>query len=231
MKGITAAIVNYNTTELTQAAIRSLWKHHPDCKVVVMDNSDTRPFDGVDGENGRLAILDNTKGQFANFDHMLEACHNKIRSNNGYASAKHAFSVQMLINIIRKPILLMDSDVLIRKPLTPLCNPACYAVGEVSVNPKLNDAPRLLPILCYINVPMIKEAGIQYFNPNYMWALSNVHPNNRYDTGAWFLRELEGRRKFYIDTPIEPYALHFGHGSWKEKDAKEWLREHRDLWE
>ena len=38
------AIVHYNTPELTEAAIRSLWKNTPDAAVTVFDNSDRRRF-------------------------------------------------------------------------------------------------------------------------------------------------------------------------------------------
>lgn len=240
---MTAAIVHYNTQELTTAAILSLWKHHPDCCVIIFDNSDKRPFDseelrvkseGCTGmkspDNKRVKVIDNTKGKIIDFDRWLDTFHDKIRNNNGYASAKHAYSVQWLIDHLDEPFLLMDSDVLIKCDLTPLCNSIYAAVGEVAINPKLNDAPRLLPILCYINVPMLREAGIRYFNPDYMWALTSVTPNNRYDTGAWFFRELQEHHQPYLGINIAPYALHFGHGSWKTKDGETWLNENKELW-
>ena len=237
-----ACIVHYNTQDLTEATIRSLWKHHPDCRVVVFDNSDSRPLsvDRLNGLNGQnemvngqwsmVNVVDNTQSQIVDWDKWLSKFPDKARNNNGYASAKHAYSVQWLIDNICEPFLLMDSDVLIRQPLTPLCNSIYAAVGEVAVNPKLNDAPRLLPILCYINAPMLRDAGIRYFNPDYMWALTSITPNNRYDTGAWFLRDLQEHQQPYLGVNIAPYALHFGHGSWKDKDGKAWLKENKELW-
>lgn len=226
-----AVIVHYNTTELTTAAIRSLWKHHPDCRVVIFDNSDQRPFGLIQNSKLKIQIIDNTQGQIIDFQRWLDTFPDKVRNNNGYASAKHAFSVQWLIDNIREPFLLMDSDILIQNDLTPIYNSNYAAVGEVAVNPKLNDAPRLLPILCYINAPMLRDAGIRYFNQDYMWALNNITPNNRYDTGAWFLRDLQEHRQPYLDVSIAPYALHFGHGSWKDKDSDSWLRDNRELWQ
>ena len=227
-----AAIVHYNTQELTTAAIRSLWIHHPDCRVVVYDNSDRKPFvlDGFDEFNGQIEIIDNTQGQIVDFERWLQTFPDKVRNNNGYASAKHAYSVQWLIDHIDEPFLLIDSDVLIQRDLTPICNPAYAAVGEVAVNPKLNDAPRLLPILCYINTHHILDAGIRYFNADYMWAITSLSPNNRYDTGAWFLRDLQEHHLPYLNASIAPYAIHFGHGSWKDKDGKAWLNANRNLW-
>ena len=228
-----ASIVHYNTPEMTTAAIRSLWKHHPGCRVVVFDSSDRKPFglDGFDGFNGQIEIIDNTQGQIIDFPRWLDTFPDKTHNNNGYASAKHAYSIQWLIDHIDEPFLLMDSDVLIRRPLTSICNSIYAAVGEVAVNPKLNDAPRLLPILCYINTHRILDAGVRYFNADYMWALTSLSPNNRYDTGAWFLRDLQEHSQPYIGIRIEPYALHFGHGSWKEKDGEAWIKEHQDLWQ
>ena len=227
-----AAIVHYNTPEMTTAAIRSLWKHHPDCRVVIFDNSDRRPLSiQNDGLDEMVNVIDNTQGQIMDFPRWLDTFPDKTRNNNGYASAKHAYSIQWLIDHIDEPFLLMDSDVLIRRDLTPICNPAYAAVGEVAVNPKLNDAPRLLPILCYINVPMLSEADIRYFNPDYMWALTSITPNNRYDTGAWFLRDLQAHHQPYIDINISPYVLHFGHGSWKGKDSMAWIMENKQLWQ
>ena len=41
---ITVCIVHYNTQRLTECAIRSLWRHTPDARVVIFDNSDRAPF-------------------------------------------------------------------------------------------------------------------------------------------------------------------------------------------
>lgn len=231
-------IVHYNTPELTTAAIRSLWKHHPDCRVVIFDNSDRRPLsiqnDGLDemvnGKWSMVNVIDNTQGQIIDFPRWLDTFPDKTRNNNGYASAKHAYSIQWLIDHLDEPFLLMDSDVLIRKPLTNLCNSIYAAAGEIAVNPKLNDAPRLLPILCYINSHRILDAGIRYFNPDYMWALTSQSPNNRYDTGAWFLRDLQEHHLSVHNISIEPYVFHLEHGSWKGKDCDAWLKSHQSLY-
>ena len=64
------AIVHYNTPELTEAAIRSLWKHGGrDYEITVFDNSDKRPFlKQMDG----VKVIDNTHGQVINFDEELK---------------------------------------------------------------------------------------------------------------------------------------------------------------
>lgn len=228
-----AAVIHYNTPRLTTAAIRSLWRHHPGCRVIIFDNSDKKPLsmDALNGHDEHITVINNTRAQIIDFPRWLDTFPDKAHNNNGYASARHAYSIQWLVDNLREPFLLMDSDVLIRQSVTPLCNNTYAAVGEVAVNPKLNDAPRLLPILCYINTRRVLDAGVRYFNPGYMWALTSLSPNNRYDTGAWFLRDLQEHNQPFLNVNIEPYVLHFGHGSWKEKDSEAWLSEHRDLWQ
>ena len=68
---IDVLIVHYNTQELTDAAIRSLWRHTPDAHVTVFDNSDKRPFDNSKFLNSKLKIIDNTQGQIVDWDSWL----------------------------------------------------------------------------------------------------------------------------------------------------------------
>ena len=65
--------VNFNTPELTRAAILSLWKHTPGCQVTVFDNSDRLPFGTMDG----VRVIDNTRGRVVDFldFHWREAYH------------------------------------------------------------------------------------------------------------------------------------------------------------
>ncbi len=65
----TVAIINYNTPELTEAAILSLRKQcKEDYAVVVFDNSDKRPFTK---KMKGVRRIDNTKGQYVDFDAEL----------------------------------------------------------------------------------------------------------------------------------------------------------------
>ena len=57
---------------MTTAAIRSLWKHHPDCRVVIFDNSDKEPFGHSEEPLGTVAVIDNTRGQLIDFEKELE---------------------------------------------------------------------------------------------------------------------------------------------------------------
>lgn len=226
--GIDVAIVHYNTPELTEATIRSLNKHTPGCRVTVFDNSDEKPFPHT---FKNVSVIDNTKGQVVDFEEMLSHYPDKQdddRNKSNFGSAKHCRSVDYLMDVLTEGFILMDSDVLIRKDISGFARSDSAVVGTRHTK----DGVTLFhPMLCWINVPMLKENGIRYFNGDKMWALSNIFPNNRYDTGAWLLDEVESKRLPYAELDILSYIVHFGHGSWRKKDYSQWLEKNKSLFE
>ena len=87
-----------------------------------------------------------------------------------------------------------------------------------------------MPFLCYLNNPMLYENGITYFNGDKMWALSNIEPNQHYDTGAWLLEEVR-RCKLPVNyVNIWQYVKHLGHGSWRDRNSEQWLKDNEALW-
>ena len=235
-----AAIVHYNTPKLTHAAVRSLWKHTPGCRVFVLDNSDRLPISRCEVWvpllcDPLVTVFDNTGGQLIDFDTWLKGFPDKEPSpGNNYGSAKHCRSVQWLCDKLAEPFLLMDSDILVRRDVTPFFqHPDCVWVGEVGENVKKRfgyDISKVQPFLCWLNVPMMRESGITYFNPDYMWNLTSVRPNHRYDTGAWFYRAAHESGLRTFELPIRDYMVHLGHGSWRERNPMDWLQQHASLW-
>ena len=228
----TVAIVNYNTQRLTECAIRSLRRHTPDARVIIFDNSDRAPFRVPSGFVAGITYIDNTRSQLIDFDAALAQYPDKEysqRNRSNFGSAKHSMSVDWLMDHYHDcpDFVLADSDVLFRQDITPLVNDRRAAVGSLQVKQGI---PLLMPQLCYLNVPLLKAHGIRYFNGEKMWALSNHYPNNRYDTGAWLYEELINHRLSFRDTDINPYIIHFGHGSWKDKDPDQWLEQNKQLW-
>ena len=234
-EGIRVLIVHYNTPELTAAAVRSLWKHTPEAKVTVLDNSDLRPFccDEI-AAYGEVEVIDNTKGQVVNWEAWLETFPDKIPAvENNWGSAKHCYSVEVMMDRFPDGFLLMDSDVLIKKDVRELVDRSVPWKGGVQVNTRRFGLviPRVIPFLCWINTPMLKAHGIRYFNGAKMWNLTSKTPDNHYDTGAWLLEAckkagLEGHR-----IEIRDYIEHYGHGSWRlHKSEKAWIEEHHGLW-
>lgn len=233
--GVRVLIVHYNTPELTAAAVRSLWKHTPEAKVTVLDNSDLRPFccDEI-AAYGEVEVIDNTRGQVVNWEAWLETFPDKIPAvENNWGSAKHCYSVEVMMDRFPDGFLLMDSDVLIKKDVRELVDRSVPWKGGVQVNTRRFGLviPRVIPFLCWINTPMLKAHGIRYFNGAKMWNLTSKTPDNHYDTGAWLLEAckkegLEGHR-----IEIRDYIEHYAHGSWRtHKRADSWINEHKHLW-
>lgn len=222
--------VHYNNPLLVEALVRSIRKY-TDCTIHVFDNSDNEPFrkqmDGVE-------VIDNTKGQVFDFNRFLEQFPNrKPGLFSSYGSAMHTKSVDACFDILPQGFILVDSDILIKKDFTWIWDKKCVWVGE-----KKNDGPkgvyvmRLLPFLCYINVPMCKKNGVRYFNGEWMWNLSPKKPNVFYDTGAWFLRDTIKKDLPHREFVVGDYIEHFGHGSHEflNIDYYDWLMEHKSLW-
>lgn len=233
--GVRVLIVHYNTPELTAAAVRSLWKHTPEAKVTIFDNSDKRPFccDEI-AAYGEVEVIDNTKGQVVNWEEWLETFPDKIPApENNWGSTKHCYSVEVMMDRFPDGFLLMDSDVLIKKDVRELVDRSTPWKGGVQVNTRRFGVviPRVIPFLCWINTPMLKAHGIRYFNGAKMWNLTSKTPDNHYDTGAWLLEAckkegLEGHR-----IEIRDYIEHYAHGSWRtHKRADAWINEHKRLW-
>lgn len=223
-------IVHYNTPELTSATIKSLNKTTEGCHVIVFDNSDKKPFVN-DFDN--VEIIDNTGGQIIDFDSWLEKFPNKVKTNNGWASAKHCYSVQWIVDKRKNPFVLMDSDILIKKDITDFWNQEYVYIGEVAKNVKrLGEYhDRLLPFLCYVNVRMMHNNYVSYFNPLKMYALTDKVPGVGYDTGMWFLEDCEQKKLPKKEVPIEEYIVHLKAGSWKSRDVKKFLADNKALWD
>ena len=222
--------VHYNTPLLVEVLVRSVRKY-TDCTVHVFDNSDEEPFtrkmDGVE-------VIDNTKGQIFDFPKFLEQFpERKPGLFSQYGSAMHTKSVDACFDILPNGFILMDSDILVKKDFTWIWKEECASVGEIK-----NDGPegvyvdRLLPFLCYINVPLCRNHGIRYFNGAWMWNLTAKKPNSFYDTGAWFLRDTLDKNLPHDDFVVSEYIEHFQHGSheFMNIDAYDWVMEHKSLW-
>jgi hypothetical protein len=150
------AIVHFNTPELTEACILSIRKHGGmDYHITIFDNSDQRPFTK---EMEVVTILDNTKGQIVNFDTLLSQYPRCMNTCNQWGSDKHMWSIQKLWDILPDGFVLMDSDILLKANIDFMWQEDQCAVGYVqSPQPgnKMN-LSRLVPMLCYINVPLCK---------------------------------------------------------------------------
>jgi hypothetical protein len=258
----TVAIINFNTPELTEAAILSLRKHGgEDYQVVVFDNStDLTIPAGTAGNNPKedtfinarpftkkmkgVKVIDNTKGEVIDFDKFLAEYPDRnpsvgIYQSSVWGSAKHIVTVQWLWDNLKAPFILMESDTLLKRDVNELWQEQYSFVGYVQRNQHGNrfKVPRILPMLCFMNVPMLVKEGARYFDPERCWGLK-AHANDRsnwFDTGACMLDDVLRMRPrlkgLHVD--INLFIYHYGGGSWQQNDQQRqqaWLKQHEALW-
>lgn len=222
------AIIHYNTPELTEALVRSVWKFTPDACVTIFDNSDRFPFPKMDG----VKIIDNTRGQVVDFEAMISRYPERKRTINNYASAKHIASVNKLFDILPEGFLLLDSDVLLIKDLSELFDTEVAWSGFAEDKPDASyHRVRLQPYCLWINVPMLKQHGIQFWHDGMVDVLDGSSPY--YDTGASLLHDCRALDLPGKQVDIYDYIIHFGRGSYGKTlaSANEWLTKHKDLYE
>ena len=241
MKQKEIAIVHFNTPELTEAAIRSVRKHcTTDYHFTILDNSDKRPF------NRRMRgvkVIDNTKGQIIDFEKELAKYPDKeweMAKLSNHGSAKHIMSVQKLWELLPDGFILMESDVLITKNFDFLWNEDFAACGKVQYfRNRRKEKDRLLPWLCYMNVPKLTANGARYFDQMRCWNLQpgEDNPGNHWDTGACLLDDIRKTKPALVCRcypNLDNYYLHYNGGSWRVNDLEQqlaWLNLHRELWE
>ena len=224
------AIVHFNTPELTNAEIRSVWKHTPDARITVFDNSDRRPF--PKRETDRLRVLDNTQGQLVDFDAMLARYPGKIPTACNWGSEKHIASVDYLFDTFPEGFLLMDSDVLVRRDISSLFDQSVAWAGAIEGQPKFwFQAIRLFPFLLWINVPMCKAKGIRFFHEGYVYKMSHGDGPPYYDTGGSFYRDCTEALLPHREINLDEYVVHLGGASCYPTQWVEWLVQYKDLYE
>ena len=236
------AIVHYNTPELTEAAILSLRKHGGEnYNVTVFDNSTELPFTA---KMKGVKILDNTKGKIINFDKFLADYPERNESIGCagtciFGSAKHMRTVQELWKLLPKGFLLMESDILLKQDIDFMFMEDQAVCGHVQWEQPGNPyhIGRLMPLLCWMNVPVLVKAGAKYFDPERTYGLmaERNNPKNWYDTGAALLEDVRTMKPQLHGKGIDirPLMEHYQSASWKRSDINEqkaWLDAHKDLW-
>ena len=241
MKQKTVAIVHFNTPELTTAGIKSIRKKGGmDWKVVVFDNSNERPFT-ITEPLGDVTIIDNTNGQIIDFDAELAKFPNKCSYLPHFASARHMMSVQKLWELVPQGFILMESDVILSQPIDFMWDENYAAVGKIQHFEGTGrlETDRLLPMLCYMNVPKLVANGAKYFDPVRNFGLHSddeKDPLNWYDTGASFLEDIKNTKPALVARVywnLYDYFSHYGSGSWKKKDLEDqkyWIECHWQDW-
>ncbi len=237
------AIIHYNTPELTRACIGSLIYNggvEDRLRIVVFDNSDSKPF----GDASGMTVIDNTQGQVIDFDAELAKFPDRDRSIGcakgcEFGSVKHMMTVQKLWELIPTGFVLMESDILITKSIAWFWRPEYSFVGYAQRAQPHNpfNIGRVLPMLCYMNVPLLTKHGARYYDPTRTYGLlpgGRDNRNNWYDTGSVMLEDILSKRPHLkgLHEDIRPYVVHYGSASWQKKDEKahqEWIKANRHI--
>ena len=232
-------IISFNSQKLTDCAIKSINKHTPDCTIHVVDNGTTEKFvNTFDNVN----LIDNTNEKLTKFDDVLKTIPDKLKhkaNHANFASARHCYTIQMAIDMLDEPFVMIDSDALVKKDISELFREDLLYCGEVGrgkhihiVDGKVDNVAkfRVFPYICYINAPMCKELGIMYFDKDYMHAIDG-RIACQYDTGAAFLMQAE--KYPHLDIKCSDYIEHLGAGSHGKKPDRidSWLNLHKKLWD
>ena len=251
----TIVIINMNTPHLTEACIQSIRKQGCNWPIVVFDNSRDVHWPAGEGLPARtieakplikrikgVKVIYNTIGQVIDFDAELAKFPQRVHAHgaiNGWGSDVHMWTVDKLFDLLPDGFILVESDVLVKGDITQLWREEYSFCGYVQKHQRGNKygIGRILPMLCYFNVPKFKAEGVRYFDPKRSWML---HPNensrsNWYDTAASLLEDVLTHRPrlkgLHID--IRPLVEHFGGGSYRATESmqREWLNRHAALWQ
>ena len=234
------AIIHFNTPELTEACVKSIRKHGCFWPITILDNSTERPFTAA---MKGVTVLDNTKGEIVDFDAELAKFPELNRGfgkASHYASTKHEISVQKLWELLPDGFILVESDVLIKKDISEMWREDFAAAGGIQEPRGYRYMhARLLPMVCYMNVPKLTKYGAKYFDPKRTFGLfADVDDtNNWYDTGAPLLEDIRKTKPELVALVykhITHFYEHYRHGSWAANSLQEqqnWLKQHRVLWE
>ena len=251
----TIAIIHFNTPELTEACILSIRKQGCEWPVLVFDNSRDVTFPSGEGMAARelmarpftkkmkgVKVIDNTKGQQVDFEKALQAFPDKHAPHaevNGWGSDRHMMTVQKLLELLPDGFILVESDILVKADISTLWREEYSFCGYVQKQQRGNrfGRGRILPMLCYFNVPKFRAEGVNYFDPDRSWMLhkGEDNPKNWYDTGASLLEDVLAHRPrlkgLHVD--IRPMVVHLGGSSYKTislKEQAEWLKANEALW-
>ena len=220
-KDVIIGIVNFNTTQLTNACIKSIIKNMKSLKyhIIIVDNSTQDQKFKLDPEIDKalVTIFDNTKSQLINLDSFVEML-GKVQVNKKiktHPSLRHSLTIQwMLDNIDTDDFILMDSDVIVKKDFSCFVDQEFITSGEIYIdkNPK-GWKPRIQPFLQYLNINRIRKNKLTFLDPNRIH--EGLSPaGNHYDTGASFYEDCISRKMKIKDIPISDYIIHFGSGSY-----------------
>lgn len=191
---IDIVIVHYNTSGKLLRCLQSLSiEMRIPFTVHLFDNSDTIPYNHFWDKNCDLVYYDNTQGQLVDFTGKI--------GKLDYCSYTHAKSVQYMCDTLNKPFILLDSDVVVLKDLTPIIDESVYVSSDVV---EFDGETRFLPHCMYLNL----QSKYNFFDENRIRKTAT----HVYDTAQSLYEDVINTGKVKLIRADE-YVWHEGHGS------------------
>ena len=219
MQDITIATCNFNTTELTNHLVDSIYAQMSNhgLRIVVLDNSDKAPFQS---SCPNVKVIDNTKQQTINFSKTLQLYGGKTINN--YANMKHAMSIQFLLSICQtRGLLLFDSDATLKSPID-FIDFKYVTIGGLQKSyiaawaDNVKRRERIVPYMQFFNVEMLNQLKLQYFNPTKIIG-AKTSDSNQFDTGASFYSAIVAKNAPFKLIDHTKYIDHMLGASWAKK--------------
>jgi len=233
-------IVHYNTPELTTALCSSVIKNDNDAEIYIFENSDKRKFENV---FQNVKVLDNSKHEIIEYEKIYDDAAKYFTQwekdihygRKTWGTLQHTRAVQWFIDTFNEEFILLDSDVLVKKPLNDIIDNSKCASCELYF--KDGKLVRALPFLIYFNPKKLKEIGLNFFDISRINACKIEH-----DTGGSFGIDILKNNIDYKHINVTDYVVHFGNGSFRGNNLtanlpnteygtyKDFLMRYKNLW-
>lgn len=193
MKNITLATCSYNTPDVTITMLKSFFKHHDECKVLICENS-------TDDETQKLLKQHNVP-YFTNYQGL------------------HSPSIDLLIDKCTTDyMLLVDTDVIFLKPHQDIFESMqtmdVTLLGEVCGDrggKQLHN--RVHPWHCFINIKHIKDNNIKFYDYDRQIKRDG---DKIYDVGASFFEDIRKVKLKIGNVSLQDdYYKHYEGMSWR----------------
>ena len=201
-------------------------------KVVVLDNSNQQRFllrSNLIGKD--VQIIDNTKMQVIDFKKI----HKNIKSSTqNFAAFDHTFSMQFLMNACQtKKLVILDSDTIVVNDFDFLLDDVHAIVSDVqqswfSQTDKLNKKTRFIPFVQMLNIEMLRNKGISYFQLGKIQC-GMSQSSQQYDTGSWLYEQASQKKIPVKQICFAQYVKHLFSGSENKNNPTKFLSLHKAL--
>lgn len=218
--------VNFNTPEYIFALNHSLRKYNTWYKqpIIVYDNSITKELKEIKTEQLDIRYVDNAI--YKDIDSLPKS---KYAVAGNYNSARHAKTIDMMLNNISTPYcLLVDSDIIFKMDFKKIVDDFItnnyFLMGYRRTTYK---KPCIAPWCCFINIKQYTNKKLSFFDFN---RILYINDNLDYDTGASLYEDAISNGLQIKETQDNTFYTHFKGGSVFKNKGILWLKQNLNIW-